>query len=342
LRDPTDPGLPRPLVDTTQILSGGPPPDGIPAIDHPKFQRANQVNWIADQEPVLALSIGNDTRAYPVQVLIWHEIVNDTVGGVPVAVTYCPLCNTAIAYGRLNGSRVLSFGTSGELYDSDLVMYDRQTQSLWVQFLGEAVAGVLTGTELADYPVQTISWKEWRGTHPDSWVLSKDTGFDRPYGTNPYTGYDNIGASPFLFRGRLDTRFAAMTRVVGIRVGSDAVAIPLAVLVHRRALNVEVGGQPLVVFWSGGTSSALDSSSIAAGRDVGSTGVFLASLDAEPLSFRASVGGFRDLQTGSAWNLLGQGIAGPLRGRALTPVAHDDTFWFVWAVFLPQTRLLTS
>jgi hypothetical protein len=342
LKDPTAPGLPKPLVDTTEILGGGPPPDGIPAIDHPQFQRANQVGWLGDQEPVLALTIGGDSRAYPVQVLIWHEIVNDTVGGVPVAVTYCPLCNTAIAYRRQLGGRVLTFGTSGELYNSDLVMYDRQTQSLWVQFLGEAVAGVLTGTKLADYPVQTISWKDWRAAHPDSWVLSKTTGFDRPYGTNPYTEYDRPGGSPFLFYGRLDTRFPPMTRIVGIHIGTDALAAPLSVLQRRLVLNAKVGGQRLVVFWRGGTSSPLDAASIAGGRDIGSTGVFSASVAGRAFSFQAVAGGFRDDQTGSTWNLLGRAVAGPLNGSALCPIVHVDTFWFVWAVFLPRTRLVTS
>src|SRR5262249_1671449 len=153
--------------------------DGIPAIDQPRFLRAAQVSFLSANEPVLALQIGGDARAYPVQILIWHEIVNDTVDGVPVAVTYCPLCNSAIAYGRRAAGRVPSFGTSGMLYNSNLVMYDRQTQSLWVQFTGQAVAGVLTGHQLQPYPMQTVSWADWRAGHPDGWVLSRDTGYTR-------------------------------------------------------------------------------------------------------------------------------------------------------------------
>jgi len=136
LASPTGAGLPQPLVNPANIVGGGPPPDGIPAIGQPRLLRAAQVNFLSASEPVLALQIGADARAYLVQILIWHEIVNDTVGGVPVAVTYCPLCNSAIAYDRRVAGRVLSFGTSGRLYDSNLVMYDRQTQSLWVQFTG--------------------------------------------------------------------------------------------------------------------------------------------------------------------------------------------------------------
>src|SRR5712692_8499092 len=172
-------GLPRPLVNPADIIPGGPPPDGIPTIDHPRFLRTAQVGFLSASEPVLALQIGADARAYPVQILIWHEIVNDTVGRVPVAVTYCPLCNSAIAYDRRLAGRVLSFGTSGKLYDSNLVMYDRQTQSLWVQFTGQAVAGVLTGHELRPYPLQKVAWDQWRAVPPHGWVLSRDTGYTR-------------------------------------------------------------------------------------------------------------------------------------------------------------------
>ncbi|MGH9206518.1 MAG: DUF3179 domain-containing (seleno)protein, partial [Acidimicrobiales bacterium] len=172
LDDPSDPALPQPLVDPSRILPGGPPPDGIPAIDHPRFERADTVGWLGNQEPVLSLQLGGEARAYPVEILIWHEIVNDTIAGVPVAVTYCPLCNTAIAYDRQVGAKILDFGTSGRLYNSDMVAYDRQTQSLWVQFLGKAVEGVMTGTTLSSLPVSTLSWSEWRAAHPTGWVLS--------------------------------------------------------------------------------------------------------------------------------------------------------------------------
>jgi hypothetical protein len=187
LSDPAAGGLPRPLVDPAEILSAGPSPDGIPAIDHPRFERARGVSWLRDREPVLALTVGTDSRAYPIQVFIWHEIVNDTVGGIPLAVTCCPLCDSAIAFDRRLGARTLDFGTSGLLYRSDLVMYDRQTQSLWSQFIGTAIAGVLAGGQLSTLPVAIMSWADWRAAHGDGWVLSRDTDFQRDYGTNPYT-----------------------------------------------------------------------------------------------------------------------------------------------------------
>ncbi len=143
LEDPGNPAFPAPLIDLEHLVAGGPPPDGIPPIDHPKFQRADTVDWLEAAEPVLALTVAGETRAYPLQIMTWHEIVNDTVGGEPVAVTYCPLCNSGVAFHRRVNGEVLDFGTSGMLYADNLVMYDRQTQSLWPQLTGQASVGAL-------------------------------------------------------------------------------------------------------------------------------------------------------------------------------------------------------
>ena len=334
-------GLPQPLVNPAYIIPGGPPPDGIPAIDHPRFLHTAQVNFLSANEPVLALQIGADARAYPVQVLIWHEIVNDTVGHAPVAVTYCPLCNSAIAYDRRLAGRVLSFGTSGKLYDSNLVMYDRQSQSLWVQFTGQAVAGVLTGHELRPYPLQTVAWDQWRAGHPHGWVLSRDTGYTRAYGANPYPGYDDIHSRPFLFSGQVNGRYTAMTRLVGVHHGGDAVAVLLNTLQRRRVIDLTLAGQPVIVWWQPGTASALSAATVAGGSDVGATGAFSPVVDGRRLHFLAVAGGFRDRETGSHWSVLGHAGAGPLAGENLTPVTHEDTFWFVWAAFRPHTRVVS-
>jgi len=329
-------------VDPADVRSGGPPPDGIPAVDAPRFQRASQVSWLRANEPVLAASVNGEDRAYPVEILVWHEIVNDTIGGIPVAVTYCPLCNTAIAYDRRAAGRVLDFGTSGKLYNSDLVAYDRQTQSLWVQFLGEAVAGVLTGTRLRAYPVATVSWEAWRRDHAQAWVLSRDTGYQRDYGHNPYPGYDDIHSSPFLFSGKANPRLAAMTRVVGVQSDGDAVAVVLDHLRRQRVVEARVGNAD-VVFWNeAGTASALDADTVAGGRDVGTTGVFVPVADGRRLHFEPAPGGFRDRETGSVWDVLGHAASGPLAGRVLAPVVHVDTFWFAWAAFVPQARVVNG
>jgi hypothetical protein len=219
-------------------------------------------------------------------------------------------------------------------------MYDRQTKSLWVQFLGKAVAGRLTGTELRAYPVATVSWRDWRAAHPDGWVLSRDTGFSRRYGTNPYPGYDDVGSSPFLSEGKTDGRLAAKERVVGIRRGTDAAAMVTSRLRTERVQEVEVGGQAVVVWLSAGTASALDSDQVRSGRDVGASGAFDPVVDGRHLHFEPAGDGFRDQETGTTWDVLGRATGGSLAGRSLTAVEHVDTFWFAWAAFVPKTRIV--
>src|SRR6266849_6475828 len=194
------------LVPLEEIISGGPPPDGIPAIDRPAFIALEQATWLTPKEPVLALEIGGDARAYPLQILMWHEIVNDTVGGKPVVVTYCPLCNSGLVYERVVDGATLDFGTSGKLYKSDLVMYDRQSHSLWAQMEGRAIVGQRAGARLLLVPANTIAFDDWRTAHPRGKVLSRETGHQRDYGANPYRSYDQPDLRPFLFNGRPDTR----------------------------------------------------------------------------------------------------------------------------------------
>ncbi|HZC99530.1 MAG TPA: DUF3179 domain-containing protein, partial [Actinomycetes bacterium] len=271
---------PAPLVDPARILPGGPPPDGIPPVDHPRFQPAGSVGWLAPAEPVAAVRVGGQAKAYPLQILAWHEIVNDTVGELAVAVTYCPLCNTAISWRRpLVDGAVTTFGTSGKLYQSNLVMYDRATRSLWPQLLGQAVTGPLTGQRLERVATQIVSWASFRASFPGGLVLSRDTGFRRPYGHNPYVGYDAKGATPFLFDGRVDPRLGAVERVLGLTVGGRHLAVPYARLAARahggvRVVDLELAGAPLLLVWRAGTTSALDREQIASAREVGAAAAF--------------------------------------------------------------------
>jgi hypothetical protein len=333
---------PSPLVPIDEIISGGPPPDGIPSIDEPRFLRVDDVDFLSENEPVLAFDLDGDARAYPVQILMWHEIVNDTVGGVPVAVTYCPLCNSAVAYDRRLDDTVFEFGTSGMLWNSALVMYDRQTETMWSHFTGQAIVGELTGTTLDTFPVATVPWGRWRDAHPEGLVLSRQTGFSRDYGRNPYPGYDDVTSQPFLFEGEVDGRFTAMTRIVGILRNGDALAVPLTQLRDDHVVAVELGGQPLVVFWEPGTASALDSASIADGDDIGATGVFIPRVGDRDLTFMWTGDAFVDDQTGTTWTILGHAVAGPLVGERLVRVEHLDTFWFAWAAFQPDSALTTD
>ena len=195
----------RYLVDPALLMAGGPPKDGIPSIDHPVFVSSHEADaWIADDELVLALIYEGVKRVYPLRILAWHEVVNDVVAGDPLLITYCPLCVSAAAYARQLDGEPVEFGTSGMLYNSNLVMYDRQTQTYWSQIDGLAIVGELSGQALASIAVETVRWSEWRTAHPDSEVLSQETGFDRDYGRDPYITYYANNSICFPVQGRDD------------------------------------------------------------------------------------------------------------------------------------------
>jgi len=329
----------RASVSGGEFLSGGPGKDGIPAIDHPKFVPVAEATFVDDREPVLTLDVDGDARAYPVQILVWHELVNDVVGGKPVAVSYCPLCNSSVMFDRTVQGRVLDFGVSGLLRNSDLVMYDRQTESWWQQITGEAVVGDFLGTRLDVLASNTISFADFRAAHPDGKVLSRDTGFNRDYGRNPYQSYDDNNSEPFLFKGHLDGRLDPVDRVVTVEFGTEAVAYPFSRLADHLVVNDVVGRQAIVVIYRKGTLSPLDRSSIRDSKDVGAGVAFSSSLDGRVLTFEASGDAFRDLETGSSWDISGVARSGPLAGRSLTKVVHGNHFWFAWAAFKPETRI---
>ena len=328
-------------ISFDDILSGGPPKDGIPAVDNPVFISVSEAEeWIEDLEPVLVFQESDETRIYPYQILTWHEIVNDEIGGRPLAITFCPLCNTAIVFDATVDGTALDFGTTGRLRFSNLLMYDRQSESWWQQATGEAVIGEYTGVRLTILPASIISWVEARAAYPEAQVLSRQTGHDRPYGRNPYAGYDNVNASPFLYEGPLSPdQLPPMTRVTTVELNGEAVAYPEETLQEIGVANDTVGGLDIVIFWQEGLASALDASDIAAGRDVGATAVFERELDGQTLTFTVAGGEIVDEQTGSAWTILGEAVSGELAGEQLEPVAKVDHFWFSWAAFRPDTRI---
>ena len=327
-------------IDYGELMSGGPPRDGIPSIDNPQFVNPSQAEaWLAGNEPIIALEINGDARAYPLQILTWHEIVNDTVGDVPVTVTFCPLCNSAITFDRRVNDMVFEFGTSGLLRNSDLVMYDRTTETLWQQFTGEGIVGDLAGEHMEFIPASLVSFADFKAAHPDGLVLSRETGFNRRYGENPYVGYDTIGSNPFLFSGPVDGRLTAMERVVTVSLAGIDVAYPLSILAEAGVINDTQAGLDLVVFHQPGTSSALGSRVIAEAEDVGATGAFERKLNDQTLTFQRDGDKIADVETGSTWNILGQAVGGPLSGKQLTPVVHADHFWFSWAAFKPDTLI---
>ncbi|MBV1926761.1 MAG: DUF3179 domain-containing protein [Rhodobacteraceae bacterium] len=246
-----------------EILSGGPPRDGIPALNSPAFRPVSEEGEIGDREPVITVEIdGAKPRAYPIRYLTWHEIVNDTVAEIPIAVTFCPLCNSGITFDRRVDGQVLTFGVSGKLRNSDMVMFDRETESWWQQAIGQAIVGDLNGTKLKSLPTWMESWAEFKARNPQGLVMAKPTAHQRAYGRNPYGGYDSM-SRPFLYNGENPPHdIPPLVRVV--RVGERA--WPLTRLAKETRVN-EAG---LVITWTQGQASALDTNEIARGKDVGS------------------------------------------------------------------------
>ena len=324
-------------VPYDEFQSGGVGRDGIPPLDEPKFDSIEDTDrWLENVQPVVALEINGQARAYPLAILTWHEIANDTLGGVPVSVTFCPLCNSAVAFDRRVGEAILDFGVSGNLRNSDLVMWDRQTESWWQQLTGRGIVGAYAGYKLDLVPAQIVSWGDFKAAFPEGDVLSRDTGYARTYGRNPYSGYDRIDQSPFLFDGEPDGRLLPMERVAALELDGQPLAFPFLILEEERVVHYPADQPRIVVLFQPGTASALDKSNIASSRDVGATGVFDTELDGQSLTFRVEGDGFVDAETGSTWNVLGQALSGPLTGMALTPVVHGNHFWFAWAAFAPD------
>ena len=234
------------IVDPNKIRGGGPPKDGIPSIDNPKYvsvQEADQ--WIQDNELVLAFIHKDVKRVYPLQILVWHEIVNDNIAGDPILITYCPLCGSGIAYERViefDGRReIVEFGTSGKLYNSNLVMYDRKTDTYWSQIDGNAIVGELTGQELKAISIDTVIWRDWKKAHPDSEVLSQNTGFTRAYGRDPYGGYYEDSFLIFPVENQ-DNRIHAKTVIFGVEVNGVFKAYQEDVLIEQGVIEDVVDG----------------------------------------------------------------------------------------------------
>ena len=314
------------IVPLDQIVSGGPPPDGIPSIDKPKFISIQEADkYLEDSELVLGLNINGDIRAYPLQILVWHEIVNDNVGGVPVAVTYCPLCFTNQVFNRtLDNRQTLEFGTSGKLYNSNLVMYDRTTKSLWSQAMAQAIVGKFAGVKLERIPFDVAYWKEWKQLYPDSKVLSRDTGSTRPYGADPYGDYYTNGDVLFPVSNK-DDRLGLKEIVIGFENNGQYKAYKLQEIENKKVINDQVNGKPIALF-------SLHPFMVRAYHPM---------VDGQVLEFSYNTKdqNFVDKQTNSLWNFEGKAISGQMKGKQLTRLPFDEGFWFEWVAFHPKTEL---
>ncbi len=289
-------------IDLTEVGFGGPPRDGIPSIDAPTYRPVSEVSDLADAEPVVSIAIDGTARAYPLGIVTFHEIVNDEIASVPVTVTYCPLCNTAIAFDRRVDGEALEFGTTGLLRKSNLVMYDRSSDSWWQQFDGAGIVGMHAGKQLELIPVRIEAFALFRDRFPDGEVLNIPEGFRRPYGNNPYVGYDSRAAPYALYDGSLPDDIAPMARVVALKGAHAGLAVSLALLVERG--EVEIDG--FTFTYRPGQASALDTRRVAEGKDVGN--VIVTRQD---------------------------------NGTA-SDVVHDVTFAFVYRAFHPQGRIVQA
>ena len=291
------------------------------------------------QSPVISINVNGDARAYPLEVLTRHEIVNDVVGGMPVAVTFCPLCNSSIVYERTVDDNVLRFGVSGNLMNSDLIMWDDLTESWWQQLTGQGIVGAYNDYQLEVVPSQVISYGVFKDHYPDGTVLRGPSG---KYGRNPYVGYDS-SPNPFLFRGEIDSRLFAMERILAFKVDGIQIAYPFSTLQTEHIINDRVKATELVVFWQEGAASALDASDIDSSKDVGMAVMYHRVLvSGEALTFRYVDGVFRDNETDSTWNIFGEAITGDLEGSVLTQLNAFPHFWFAWAAFYPETTIYKS
>lgn len=330
-------------IDLDEVLSGGPPKDGIPAIDRPRFVGVEVARaWLNPKEPVIALVINDQARAYPLQILTYHEIVNDVLGDTPVSVTFCPLCNSAIVFERRVKGRTLDFGATGKLRISNLIMYDRQTESWWQQFTGEAIVGEMTGTELKTRPATIISFKKFTTLHPQGDVLSRETGHVRPYGNNPYRGYDQIDNNPFLLQDPADPRLAPMERVLAVEVDGMRRLYPFSALEKNPVINGMLAKTPVAILSHPDAVSALDSSVIRHSKTVLSAAAFKRNLEGRILTFHEKEGTILDRETGSRWSLLGEATAGPLKGKTLKQVDGGVHFAFAWLAFHPEAEIFKN
>jgi hypothetical protein len=341
----------RHCVPLSEISSGGPPRDGIPPLDRPVFVATSAADsWLRPTEPVIAVADGEVARAYPLQILIWHEIVNDTLGGKPIVVTFCPLCNASLVFERVVSGQELTFGTTGNLRYSDLVMWDRQTESWWQQATGEAIVGALTPAQLTRVPSLVLSYEVFKRTYPRGMVLSRDgaeaevrakTGHGRDYGTNPYVGYDRADSPPFLFRDRaLDGRLPPKAVVAVATFADPPVAYRVDGHAGSAAVNDAVAGRRVLLLYATGLASPLDKPATSAGADVGQAALFDPSVDGRVLTFEsAPEGRFLDRETRTTWLVSGVAIAGALAGRRLARLEHEVTYWFIWSVFRPETEV---
>ncbi len=310
------------IVPLDKIKGGGPPKDGIPSIDDPQFATLSGSSFMTQSDIVIGLEINGEAKAYPLSILVWHEIVNDNVGGTPVAVTYCPLCFTNQVFERILNGQEVEFGTSGKLYNSNLVMYDRLTDSYWSQALGMAITGELTGQELKIIPFDVISWGDWISIHPETLVLTTETGYTRAYGVDPYGDYYTDPRIIFPVDHK-DDRMHPKEIIIGFHEGQTYKAYKQSDVKSEKIVNDKINEAPIVLF----------------SMYAGNARAFDRIVDGQVLEFDFLDNKIIDLQTSSVWSYDGIAISGELEGLELNRLPFNPGFWFEWIAFHPDTEV---
>lgn len=299
------------------------PRDAIPPLFFPEYISLSETD-LQDEDFVLGFELGEDTRAYPLKILNFHEIVNDEIGGEKVLITYCPLCRSGIVFSRILNGRELTFGNTGALFESALVMYDKETESYWGQVGGEAIKGELKGTKLEVLPSNILTFGEWKSLHTNTKVLTKNLGFNRNYDLDPYEGSDRPELPAGWPISNEDSRLLPREKVLGIQVGQEFKAYSLTQL-KNAVINDEIGGKKLVIF----------------STDTESGFVYERELEGEALEFELIENKILDKSTNSEWDISGKSISGELKEKKLTPYPSVAAFWFSWSTIHPETEIYT-
>lgn len=328
-------------LHTSDLERYGPLP-----VDTPRNADVEQAEtFLNPRDPVIVVQGGAHPRAYPLRFLLWHEVVNDVVRGRPILVAFDPRTNAARVYERRLLGAGLRFRTVNGFERGSRLLWDSLTQSWWRQFTGEAIVGDYTGMRLPPRPSLRLSFAEYKQAFPDGWVLGPASRPERDdesdYGSTNYAGYEGAPDPPPAFEGMPDPRLTPTTRVLALEIEGVPTAFDFSHLADLRVVNDEIGSQPVVALWSPGVQSVLDTPRIADARDVGAAAAHGREVDGRLLTFEFADGAFRDRETGSVWNLSGQALSGPMAGTQLPALLHASPFWFAWAAFHPQTRLVT-
>ncbi len=344
MQDWTKTDFSRKTVDLSEMIEGGPGKDGIQSIDNPKFQSiAMAEKWLNDREPVIVFTHNGKSKAYPLQILMYHEIVNDKLGDQEISITYCPLCNAAMVFARRYKGELLDFGTTGKVYTSNLVMYDRQSESWWLQFTGEGAVGKYAGATLKLLASQIVSFGQFKNAYPLAQVLSRDTGFGKKYGVNPYVSYDSrVVPIGWFYRKPFDNRLPAMERVLGVAKGNDAVAFPFLYLKSQALVQTTIADLAVLIISKSGMASAVDKRNIHESKDVLAAAAYSRMVNNQQLDFELKDNNIIDIQTNSTWNMFGEAIDGELKGARLKQIDRGVYFSFAWLDFYPDSLIFGS